>query len=161
MVFIFTEDVGLSMPYYNISKNEFERMLRYAMDPDFNIRNDVMSGSNLSEYVYSATVSNGFEIIIYSSISVHTDKARAKGNDAIRLKLYHESVRGSVGSEVKTLRTEKWAVNLQKKIENAVRKCDEALSCSECGRYLIERTSKNGEFLGCINFPQCSNSMNV
>jgi hypothetical protein len=120
-----------------------------------------MNIKDLSEYVYSATVSNGFEIIIYSSISVHTDKARAKGGDAIRLKLYHESVSDPVSSEQKTLRTENWAVNLQKKIENTVRRSNEAVSCSECGGYLIERKWKNGEFLGCINYPQCENSMDT
>lgn len=149
------------MSYHKISKNEFERILRHGMSPDFSVREDIMTVENISEYVYSATLSKDFEIIVYSSISIHTNKARAKGGDAIRLKLHHESVPGPVSSEPKTLRTERWAVNLQKKIENAVRRCNEALSCCECGGYLIERASKNGEFLGCINFPQCKNSMNV
>ena len=149
------------MSYHKISKNEFERILRHGMDPDFSVRRDIMTINDLSEYVYSATLSNGFEIIIYSSISIKTDKARAKDGDAIRLKFHHESVSESVSSEPKTLRTENWAVNLQKKVENTVRKSNEAVSCSECSGYLIEREWEGGKFLGCINYPQCENSMDT
>lgn len=151
----------ISMTYDKFSRSEFERILRHGMDPDFVPHRDIMSADNLSEYVYSATISNGFEIVIFSSISVHTEKARAKGNDAIRTQLHHQSVPGRVGDEKKTLRTENWAKNLQQKIRNASERANSAIRCENCGKYLIRKDGTNGEFFGCIGFPKCDNNKNI
>jgi len=145
------------MTYDKLSKDEFEGLLG-DVEPDFTRRTDIMAINDLSEYVYSASVENGFDIVIYSSVSTHTDKVRAKGSDAIHLKIHHEQSSGPVVSEPKTLRTENWDQNLRKKINNAIDKIQEARRCSKCGGYLIRREGEYGEFFGCTNYPECDNT---
>jgi hypothetical protein len=145
------------MTYDKLSKDEFEGLLG-DVDLSFKRRTDMMAVNDLSEYVYSASVQDGFDIVIYSSVSTHTNKVRAKGSDAIHLKIHHNKTSGPVLSEPKTLRTDNWDKNLRQKIENAVEKIEEARPCGECGDYLVRREGQYGEFFGCINYPECSNT---
>lgn len=40
--------------------------------------------------------------------------------------------------------------------------CDfETILCVECGGYMIERNGKYGSFLGCENYPRCTNTSNI
>ncbi len=40
--------------------------------------------------------------------------------------------------------------------------CDfETELCIKCGGYMIERNGKYGEFLGCINYPKCNNTLQI
>ena len=148
------------MSYNKFSKREFERIF-YAVEPDFLLCRDIMNIENYAEYIYSADVSNGFSIIIYSTVSTHTDKARAKGNDAIRVNLLHEDSPEVVRRASKTLRTDRWMVNLQKKINSLIKIANEATQCDECGSYLATKKGTHGAFFGCVRYPDCDNTESI
>jgi hypothetical protein len=143
------------MSFSKFSKSEFERIF-YALEPDFELNGSFMNKVNSHEYVYTALIGNGFQIVLYSSVSTHTNKARAKGNDTIRVNLYHNTSSKPVRKATRTFRTDNWMVNLQSKIEELISVAIASEPCTDCDGELIRKKGEYGEFIGCTNFPKCN-----
>jgi len=149
------------MSYTKITKDDFENFLGRSTH-DFFHRDDIIAMNNLSEHVYSASIKKDFEIVIFSSISTKTGKARAEGDDAIRLNVTHDATpENPVWAEAKTLRTHNWESNLQKKIKTAVEKIEDSRPCPDCGNWLVRKEGNHGEFYGCVSYPECENTENI
>ena len=143
------------MSYSKFSKTKFEQIF-HALEPDFELDGSFMGRINSYEYIYSAPIANGFQLVLYSSVSTQTNEARAKGNDTIRLNLYHNTSSKPVRTATKTLRTDNWMVNLQSKVEELIAVATDSEPCTGCDGELIRKKGEYGEFIGCTNYPECN-----
>lgn len=89
--------------------------------------------------------------------------SRAVGEDAIRVILFMRSSDGNIiklGGSKRVHRVQNWKKNLQSRIDSWIDfmpKC----KCSQCGSPMLPRTGKNGNFLGCSEYPKCKNTMSA
>lgn len=147
--------------YSTITKEDFDEFIE-SLPYDFKEKRT----NNCREYIYELNnVVDGDPSIIlriYSTISVDTNESREKGKDAIRTVLQKRSTNKPVGGRTKTLRIPTWRKNLRGKIQSLVEDTKEHYNpCEECGSYLVKRSGKNGDFLGCLNYPDCDNTQSL
>jgi len=147
--------------YTSITKEEFDEFIN-SLPYDF----EEKRSPNAKEYIYSlkGVVDGRQDITLQVMSTVHVDSnvSRAKGKDAIRTVLMKTSTRKPVGGRTKTLRIPTWRKNLRKKIESLVEETSKYYTdCPECDGFLVKRTGKHGEFLGCTNYPQCDETAQV
>lgn len=96
---------------------------------------------------------------VYSTIDERTGVARKKGADAIRTVLWHTHAKTPVGGRTKTLRIPTWRKNLRGKINSIIEETQQYVTkCDECGSFMIEKSGRYGDFLGCIQYPDCNNT---
>lgn len=119
------------------------------------------------EYVYAADVDSflapkDLEVRVYSSIDKRTNMSRDKGKDAIRTVVYSRDRGRMVGGKRHTKRTPGWARRLREKVEELMQDWEETVDiCDECGDYMVKREGQYGEFLGCLNYPDCENTRQI
>lgn len=147
--------------FVQFDKEEFEEFLSQRG------RNWVLNErQNAVEYVYDypdyAPKLDNVVLRIYSTVDKRTNISRGKGNDAIRLVAVVKPTGSPVTGEKKTLRIKTWKKNLREKIEAMLDNKDELITiCDECGGVMLPKEGKYGEFLGCYNYPECNNTLNV
>lgn len=108
---------------------------------------------------------------VFTSIAVGATKARASGEDAVRVVVCVRTPQGirMLEPPIKVLRTaprsmpdsERVATflgRLRDRTRDAYRLAVRRPSCPHCGRAMARRTAKAGgaPFLGCIGFPECT-----
>lgn len=156
-----TEDSSSARNYVQPSKEEFEECL--AETPGEWV---IDEKAPTKEYVYDnhdiLPDHNGIVLRCYSTIDQRTDKARSKGADAIRLFIFHKHENEKMGGRKKTLRIETWCKNFKDKVESLFEQTEEYVQrCDECGKWMVIKEGKYGEFLGCIGYPKCENTMDI
>lgn len=112
------------------------------------------------ERVWMFPIANSnFAIRVYSTIGVGESISRKSGTDAIRCLIYDHK-------ENKIVQLEKRVHRTASAMKNTRDRCRELFKhvkkhkCA-CGGVLIERESKhNHKFLGCSNYPACTNTNN-
>lgn len=115
------------------------------------------------EYVYDThdfmPDNNGIVLRVYSTIDKRTNEARSKGSDAIRLVVFNRHAMRPMGGRKKTLRIKTYCKNLKEKIQSVFDEYDRYVTrCDECGRWMVIRDGKYGEFLGCTGYPDCDHT---
>lgn len=99
------------------------------------------------------------DLVLYcfTTIDERSDKSRKKGADAIRLVAWFDRAGGGpIGGRKKTLRIKTWKKNLSEKTESLMDQGKDAGQiCKRCSSIMVRREGEYGEFLGCINFPDC------
>lgn len=147
--------------YAQPTRQEFEECLEstgYDWEIDFK--------NTAKEYVYDCHEfmpdHDGIVLRIYSTVDVRTDRARSKGADAIRLVVFNKQAMRPMGGRKKTLRILTYCKNLTNKIESIFDEYDKYITrCSECGKWMVIRDGKYGEFLGCSGYPDCRNTEQI
>lgn len=144
--------------FYRYTREEFEEALEET-DYEWTRQNFDFAG----EYAYEHESEDGnFLMRIWSSINVSNDKARKKGEDAIRLAVLWTETMEPVLTEKRTNRIGNWKQNLKDKIENIQERQEELQICSECSSVMVIRESDSGDkFYGCTGFPNCKNSESI
>jgi len=149
--------------YSQPTKQEFEECL-------FSAKEDVEWSIDMKapglEYVYDChdflPDHNGIVLRVYSTIDKRTGRARSKDSDAIRLVVFNRHVMRPMGGRVKTLRIETYCKNLTEKIQDIFEEYEQYVNeCPECGRWMVIREGKYGEFLGCTGYPDCDHTEEV
>lgn len=108
------------------------------------------------EQVYDRPFKFNPNLVIRVYTTIEGDYSRDCGADAIRVVLFDKEINRAVGrADTKTLRVEKWRENLQAKINTVFMSVKGLKKCNYCGRYMVIRKGKNGEFLGCSAYPTC------
>lgn len=156
-----TDESGTARRYVQPTKEDFEGCLD-GTPLDFEIDHQAPG----KEYVYDShdfmPEHTGVVLRIFSTIDMRTDKARDKGADAIRTIVWNRNVMAPMGGRVKTLRIESWCKNLKKKINSLVDEYDKyTKQCPKCGRWMVIRDGKYGEFLACSGYPDCDHTEDV
>lgn len=99
---------------------------------------------------------------IFSTIDKRTGKARSKGSDAIRTVIWDNNISRPIGGRTKTLRIKTWKKNLLKKLKSLDDETETYIeTCDECGSFMVIRNGQYGEFFGCVQYPDCSNTKNI
>lgn len=137
--------------YVKIVYSEFK-----ALMDDMNFIEVDLKG--VYERVWRFPIGNSnFEIRVYSTIGVST--SRSNGSDSIKCLLYD-------AKENKILSVEKRVHRTKSTLKNTRERCRELFiqvrdnKCT-CGGLMIEKTSKTQhKFLGCTNYPKCTNTKN-
>lgn len=147
--------------YVQPTKEEFEACIdqtqgEWVIDPD----------APGAEYVYENhdifPEHLGIVLRTYSTIDERTDKARDKGEDAIRLLIYNRNVHRPMGGRKKTLRIESWCKNFKEKVHSLFEESKEYVQrCEECDGWMVVRDGQYGEFLGCSNYPDCDHTEQI
>lgn len=131
-----------------------------------------------SEAYYECTLreSNAGSLIIkvYTSVAADRNKARNVGEDAIRIAVIWNDKDGwskPIGEKPKRIyRAGSANSTAEDVIKRAFVRSKEValkamltLNCNQCGRPMVERKGKNGNFLGCIGFSKkvCNNTRNI
>lgn len=154
---------GTQREYVQPTKQEFEECIHAARE---GISWEIDEKAPGKEYVYDShdfmPDHNGIVLRIYSTIDKRTDQARSKGADAIRLVIWNRHVMAPIGGRKKTLRIKTYCKNLTEKINELWEQWEQYVTrCEECGGWMVERDGQYGEFLGCVNYPDCKNTENI
>ena len=102
------------------------------------------------------------KLVIFSTVD-DTDISRAKGKDAIQVRLFHEranDVSFPLGRFGSVYRMEGWQERLKKKINEVYIIGKNLQRCAQCGYPLVERKVKVGprrgeKFMACSGYPNC------
>lgn len=95
------------------------------------------------------------EIVIrwFTSVDSRDGKSRGRGGDSMSLKLKHKQADALCFFPKKVHRLPTWPKNVRKKINQLLEKAGEIPVCPECGRALVLRKSRSGEwFRGCAGY---------
>lgn len=144
--------------YVQPTKEDFDEFFD-KLEWDFNIL--TQDEANTKELVYESTDILGDNssrtLRIFSTVDKTTGKAREKGADAIRCVIWDRHTNAPISGKKKTLRIQTWEKNLKKKIVDLFKNAEEYVrECPKCGSgFLVERTGKYGDFLGCNRYPNC------
>lgn len=152
---------GGARRYTRISLEEFQEFMD-SLPYDFTA--DLPE--NTIEVVFETDEAVIFEkdvvLRVYSTIDSRTGLSRDHGADAIRTVLWSKDLDKPVGGRTKTMRITTWRKNLRKKIESIMDETSEYVNrCDECNGFLVKRDGKYGEFLGCVNYPECNNTEEI
>ena len=110
-------------------------------------------------WVYAIKNTN-FQIRIYSTISINETVSRGSGSDAIRCMIYDTVNNNILKLEKRVHRTASALVNTRARCRELYKHV-RAHKCS-CGGVMIQRTSKHDHvFMGCSNFPKCTQTKNI
>lgn len=153
--------------YKEITRNEFEEFLN-ENGYDWSFVHQKMNPDQLrnftGELVYqvSGIEESDLKLLVFSSIDTRTEKSRPKGSDAIRTVIWSKKHQRPVGGKTRTHRIGTWRSNLRPKIEELLDEWGKhVVECDECGGWLVKREGEYGEFLGCVNYPDCDNTQQV
>lgn len=142
--------------YQEITLKQFKDCL-WKVEPESRM---IPQQSYTMEYVFELPfkADNKLAIRIFSSIHVSNNKSRDCGKDAIRILLWHKSLKKTVGGNGRVNRTANWRQNVEKKIASLKEKYP-SIKCDKCDSgYLILKKGKFSKFYGCTNFAKgCSN----
>ena len=113
-------------------------------------------------------------IKIYTSIAADRNKARGVGEDAIRIAVVwndNDNWSKAIGEKPKRIyRSGSETSTAKDVVGRAFKRAKEValeamatITCNKCGRPMVERKGKNGNFLGCIGFTKnvCNNTKNI
>lgn len=150
--------------YYAISRTEMEDLLFNELQ--FNPEHNPMPLPSVGELVYG----RGFKhkglyltLRVYSSLA-YGDVARAVGSDAIRVCLLYRRPDGeirAIGKAKRVHRVKGWRANLTTRIKDMMSSVDAIVPCPKCSQPMAKRNGANGEFMGCVDFPQCKGTRNT
>ena len=155
----------MSNTYQVITKFEFEEALKsYGLGKFILYENPE---NNYKEYVYSLQLQAGLILRIFSSVDIKTGSSRSVGTDAIRIvpvafvkkKTSYWKYLKKV--EKRTNRTTNWKENLYQNLLRVITNISDGYKAGKCGHILVKRSSRFGEFWGCINFPSCRHKENL
>ena len=122
-----------------------------------------LSLDKVRELVYAKRVGENYSLRIYSTITAGRQKARDCGKDAIRFCLFYRASANDtprlVNGDKKCLRVEGWRGNMQKRID--AWESMKGVDCPCCAAPMKKRKGNNGEFLGCIQYPDCKGTRNI
>lgn len=151
--------------YYRMTQEQFEELLESTPAEFYIVGTDQDPNLAFTREIVYATDELGhddLQLRVYSTIDERTAKARDKGDDAIRNVIWSKSYSKPVSGRKKTLRIETWKKNLSNKILDMLEEWqDLVLECEECGAWMVKRSGKHGEFMGCIKYPVCQNTENI
>lgn len=113
--------------YYQFSRKHFEYNIReFLINGNMgfltNITDEyIAEGNNTWENVYTISTANkSVQILVYSSVDIHTSAVREHGDDAVRLVLRWKTKNGYVYKKLaKHLRIETLFNNMKKTVETA------------------------------------------
>lgn len=146
--------------YHNVTRQEIEAVLFPLGFVEVEVPGTV-------ELVYAKRVDQGdlaLSLRVYSGIDPSGD-SRGCGEDAIRVTLFWRDCTRSdprdpnrplavkVSGDKRVNRIQTWEKNLRSRLE----KWDDfpKSKCPKCGRPMVVRSGKYGDFLGCAGYPQC------
>lgn len=112
------------------------------------------------EYAYEHVLNEDPKHIlrILSSVDVRSNRSRADGADAIRVKIVDDDG-NTLERTPHTKRIETWESNLRQKVNTLYKEYPDNLrECPECGSLLAVRSGKNGIFYGCTSYPECQHT---
>lgn len=156
----------MSATYKRISRIEFENVV--AQFGQF--ERITVPGSK--EIVYHLkTDDENIDLRIYSSLT-HDGQARGAGGDSIKIVPWDSYHDRPLGKTKRTHRIETWAKNFGAKVEDLMariedgeweieRSSEESPECPDCGRDMVKREGKYGEFFGCPAFPRCRGTVSL
>lgn len=146
----------MAAKFYNITETEMNEFLSAK-----GFRK--MELPNCAELVWGKRVdSDDFQLSmrVYSGINP-SGQSRGVGKDAIRVVLVKRDPDGKiykVGGSKRVNRVETWKKNLANRIDGWKVPSEK---CCKCGNLMAERSGKNGDFLGCTNYPECKNTKSL
>jgi len=141
--------------------NDFREFLD-ELDYEFRREPEARSTEIVFESAELAPSYNGVVLRLFSTIDHRTGKARSKGSDAIRCLVWDKHHGKPVGGRKKTLRIKTWRKNLREKIQSLMAEGDRVVEvCEECGRRMVIRDGKYGEFYSCTGYPDCDNTKDI
>lgn len=116
------------------------------------------------ELVYERKIPNSvYGVRILSTIDPRSGVGRSVGTDAIRVTLWNYTKDRPVKVEKRVNRTGTEDGVLQRTRERAREVWGYAINNGcKCGNgIMVNRGGKNGDFLGCSNFPECKNTAQI
>ena len=99
---------------------------------------------------------------VYTGINP-SGKSRAAGKDAIRVTLFMKNLDGRIsklGGSKRVHRVSFWKKNLQSRLDSWLDFMPKH-KCTKCGSPMVPRNGKNGKFLGCCRYPDCTQTQNI
>ena len=145
------------MSYVAIHKNAFEAEMN-----DMGFSPIKVHGT--AELVYERKVPNTiYSVRVLSSIDPRSGISREVGADAIRVTLWNYSNDRPIKVERRVNRTgtERGVLKRTRERAREVWSWCKNHGCS-CGNgIMVERNGKNGKFLGCSNYPTCTNTAQI
>lgn len=147
--------------YVRITRDEFEEFL-LDREEDWIVVDENPHGEMAFETPDFMPTEKEVVLRLYSSLSKSDEKARDKGEDAIRLVIWHTEARKPLGGRKKTLRIKTWRKNLAEKIDSLMEDSREFVTiCDECSDFMVKRDGQFGEFYGCLSYPDCEYSKDI
>lgn len=147
--------------YTNITLEEMQDFLRqqgFKLLPAKKLANTL-------EKVFAKRIDQkGFQLTlrIYTGIT-SSGNSRDVGKDAIRVNLFYRTNDGKKIAKLlgakRVHRVKNWRMNLQKRIDAILNMSIDI--CPKCKSPLVVRKSKNGDFTGCTNYPECSYTQTI
>lgn len=165
--------------YVTIEEEEFEEfLLREYGKEEVTLVGDARlteEGNFSNELVYAISVRpgvdrgentvgryEGLQVRVFSTIDKRTGESRDKGEDAIRTVLWDTKESRPIAGRSHTKRISTWRENLKPKIDKLRSSIGEVtIVCDRCGNWMVKREGQYGEFLGCLNYPDCDNTEKV
>jgi replicative superfamily II helicase len=144
------------MSFITISKDQFEAWLN--LDAPFVIADE----PNSKEIIYDIPLDNSkINLRIYSSIDISSNVTREIGSDAIRCVLFDTTSNKPIDKAKRTHRMENWKERLTDKIINLKAEFRTLKFCPSCGSAMALREGTNGNFYGCLAYPNCKTTLNM
>lgn len=147
------------MNYISFTKEQFESALK-------NIISFEEYKTPHNELVYSiSTKLSTVKLIVYSSISKTSSKARKSGKDAIRLVLIDKVSDKPCGEKEGRINRvgesfDSIMERLKKRIYDIINEINLTL-CPSCKSVMTLREGKFGKFYGCLSYPKCKTIVNI
>lgn len=146
------------MSYVAISRERFEAEMNDMGFTHVNI-------PGTSEMVFEREIpKNDFAVRIYSTITPNSGVSREVGKDAIRIQLFNKKKERPIKSEGRVNRTgteDGVMERTRQRARDAWAWATKKEHQCGCGGLMTKRKGKNGEFLGCSNYPDCKNTAQV
>ena len=149
------------MAYVAVTRDRFEAEMNDMGFTHINI-------PGTAEMVFERDIpKNDFAVRIYSTIMPRTRLSRDVGKDAIRIQLFNKVKDRPIKSEGRVNRTGTEDGVMERTRQRArdawawATKAEHQCDSDGCGGLMTKRTGKNGEFLGCSNYPECKNTAQV
>ena len=140
--------------YVEIDPFEFEDFVGYL---GFN---RVIPGHPCKELVYESKLAVGTRIRIYSTLTEEYG-VRGKGTDAIRV-VCVAGMDDIFYNTKRVHRTQNWRKNMVNRIDTIYEEMPQPRLCDKCDDgILLPKKGKFGEFLGCSNYPDCRNTLQI
>jgi hypothetical protein len=160
----------MAAKYVNITIEEMDAFLAPQGFVVVDLRK-IDPNDNTREVVYGKRVdTDGHLLTLRIYTGIVAGESREVGADAIRVNIFtrklvpdentQQMVMRSVkiGGSKRVHRVVNWRKNLQERLD---RWQENLKTCPKCGNLMKVRKGRNGEFLGCMGYPECRHTENL
>jgi len=111
------------------------------------------------ERTWEFDIDDRFALRVYSTISTDDNISRSVGADAIRCMVFDKKTQQITRLESRVHRTKNAFTNMRERCRELYKHIKH--NRCVCGGVLVERSGRNGKFLGCSTYPACKHTKNI